>query len=43
MDSTKQVALETESSIYYIRTYEIDGNKYMGLLLKQEYCKREYI
>ena len=43
LQTTKQVTLETDKNIYYIRTYEVDGNRYMGLLLRQEYCERKYI
>ena len=38
LKTTKEVILETENNIYYIRTYTEDHNRYMGLLLKQEYC-----
>jgi hypothetical protein len=42
LPSTKQVILETDNNLYYIQTYEIDGKRYMGLLLKQDYCERKY-
>lgn len=41
LKSAKEVLLETEDKIYYIKTYESDDNIYMGLLLKQEYCPSE--
>lgn len=42
LDSTKEVAVETNSSIYYVKTYMQGNNRYMGLLLSQAYCERIY-
>jgi hypothetical protein len=42
MESTKEVSVETENNLYYIKTYEVDGKRYMGLLLRQGYCERKY-
>jgi hypothetical protein len=38
LESTKQVILETDKQLYYIRTYKTDNNRYMGLFLRQDYC-----
>jgi len=42
LSSTKEVTIETDKGLYYIQTYEVDGKRYMGLLLTQDYCEREY-
>jgi hypothetical protein len=42
LESTKQIVVETDENIYYVRTYMKDKNRYMGLILKQEYCAKEY-
>lgn len=42
LDTAKEVVLETDKGIYYIRTYAVDGEIYMGLLLSQAYCARQY-
>lgn len=42
LESTKEVFVETEDNIYYIKTYVNGNTKYMGLLLKQVYCERKY-
>lgn len=42
LETTKEVVVETEGSIYYIKTYSEGNNKYMGLLLSQAYCERKY-
>jgi heme/copper-type cytochrome/quinol oxidase subunit 2 len=41
LKTTKEIVLETENNIYYIKTYQSENNRYMGLLLKQEYCPAE--
>ncbi|MFA5797210.1 MAG: hypothetical protein WC916_04200 [Candidatus Woesearchaeota archaeon] len=40
--STKEVLVETPTNIYYIKTYEENGKRYMGLLLREDTCKRVY-
>jgi hypothetical protein len=42
LTSTKEVALETTNKIYLLKTYKIDGKRFMGLLLQQDYCERKY-
>lgn len=42
LDTTKEVVVETENNIYYIKTYMEGNKKYMGLLLSQAYCDRKY-
>ena len=41
LESTKEVAVETENNLYYIKTYMQGNNRYMGLILKQDYCARK--
>lgn len=41
LKTTKEIVLETENNIYYVRTYRSENNRFMGLLLKQEYCPAE--
>jgi len=42
--TTKQVLLETEKNYYYVNTYRDQGTgkRYLGLLLRQDYCYRTY-
>jgi hypothetical protein len=42
LDSTKEVLLETEDNTYLIETYQIDGRRYMGLILEEKVCARQY-
>ena len=42
LDSTKEILVETEDNIYYIKTYSKGNSRYMGLILSQAYCQREY-
>jgi cytochrome bd-type quinol oxidase subunit 2 len=42
LDVTKEVNVETTNHTYLVRTYQVDGKRYMGLLLKEEVCAREY-
>ena len=42
LETTKEVVVETDKSIYYIKTYNEGANRYMGLLLAQAYCERKY-
>jgi hypothetical protein len=42
LSSTKEVMLETEKNIYYVKTYMKDNSRYMGLILGQDYCARKY-
>jgi len=42
LETTKEVVVETDKSIYYIKTYNIGSNRFMGLLLSQAYCERQY-
>ena len=42
LEMTKEVVVETEKGIYYIKTYNQGSNKFMGLLLSQAYCERQY-
>lgn len=42
LETTKEVVVETDKSIYYIKTYNEGNNRYMGLLLAQAYCERKY-
>ena len=40
IESTKEVVVETQDHIYYIQTYDVDGQRYMGLILKEDICRR---
>jgi hypothetical protein len=42
--TTKQILLETESNYYYVNTYKDinTGKRHIGLLLRQDYCYRNY-
>lgn len=42
LESTKEVAVETTDKTYFVKTYQMDGKRYMGLLLKEQVCYREY-
>jgi hypothetical protein len=42
LDATKEVVVETDKSEYYIKTYTVGSNRFMGLLLAQAYCERQY-
>jgi hypothetical protein len=42
LTSTREVIVETEKNMYYVKTYEIDGKRYMGFILNQEYCVKDY-
>jgi hypothetical protein len=42
LEVTKEVAVDTVNKTYLIKTYQIDGKRYMGLLLKEEVCARQY-
>jgi hypothetical protein len=42
LESTKEVRVETVNNTYLVKTYSVDGKRYMGLLLKEEVCSREY-
>jgi len=42
LDSTKEVTVDTVNNTYLVKTYQIDGSRYMGLLLKEQVCLREY-
>jgi hypothetical protein len=42
LESTKEVTVETVNNTYLIKTYQIDGQRYMGLLLKEQVCPRQY-
>ncbi len=38
LPTTKEIQLETETNIYYLKTYMQDDERYMGLVLKQDFC-----
>jgi hypothetical protein len=42
LEVTKEVAVETMNNTYLVKTYQIEGKRYMGLLLKEEVCPRQY-
>ncbi len=42
LESTKEVEVETVNKTYLVKTYSVDGKRFMGLLLKEEACAREY-
>jgi hypothetical protein len=42
LESTKEVKVDTVNNTYFIKTYSIDGKRYMGLLLKEQACLRQY-
>jgi hypothetical protein len=42
LEATKEVKVDTVNNTYYIKTYSIDGKRFMGLLLKEEVCPRQY-
>ncbi len=42
LEATKEVRVETLNNTYLVKTYSVDGKRYMGLLLKEEVCSREY-
>jgi membrane-associated protease RseP (regulator of RpoE activity) len=42
LTSTKEVLLETEKNVYYVHTYKNGDSRYMGLILGQDYCVRNY-
>ena len=39
---TKEVSLETVNKTYLVKTYQMDGQRYLGLLLREEVCPRQY-
>lgn len=42
LEVTKEVAVETMNNTYFVKTYQIDGKRYMGLLLRESVCPRQY-
>ena len=42
LESTKEVSVDTVNKTYFIKTYQMDGKRYMGLLLREEVCNRQY-
>jgi hypothetical protein len=42
LESTKEVTVDTVNETYLVKTYSVDGKRYMGLLLKEEACARVY-
>jgi len=42
LEVTKEVAVETVNNTYLIKTYQVEGRRYMGLLLKEQVCLRQY-
>jgi hypothetical protein len=42
LESTKEVTVETVNKTYLVKTYSVDGRRFMGLLLKEEVCARVY-
>ncbi|HYD03231.1 MAG TPA: hypothetical protein VEC16_02935 [Alphaproteobacteria bacterium] len=42
LESTKEVVVETNKQTYLVETYQIDGRRYLGLLLEEKICPREY-
>lgn len=42
LEVTKEVKVETLSNTYFIKTYQVEGRRYMGLLLKEDVCLRQY-
>jgi hypothetical protein len=42
LEVTKEVTVETTGQTYLVKTYQVDGKRYMGLLLKEEVCMRIY-
>jgi len=42
LQATKEVKVDTVNNTYYVKTYSLDGKRYMGLLLKEEACPRQY-
>ena len=42
LDSTKEVTVDTVNNTYLVKTYQVDGKRYMGLLLKEQVCLRQY-
>jgi len=42
LQSTKEVTVDTVNKTYLVKTYKVDGNRYMGLLLKEQVCERSY-
>ncbi|MGV8141249.1 MAG: hypothetical protein ACP5NW_02280 [Candidatus Woesearchaeota archaeon] len=42
LEVTKEVTVDTVDKTYLIKTYQVDGKRYMGLLLKEEVCSRKY-
>jgi|GEM_PF-2884452 len=42
LESTKEVSVETLNETYLVKTYMVDGKRFMGLLLKEEVCPRVY-
>jgi hypothetical protein len=42
LQSTKEVKVDTVNNTYLVKTYSLEGKRYMGLLLKEETCPRQY-
>jgi len=42
LKTTKEVMVETPDRIYYVKTYADNGQRYMGLILKEDICRRIY-
>ncbi len=43
LDVTKEVLVETNKKMYYIKTYkDEDGERHIGLTLTQQICKKDY-
>ncbi len=42
LDVTKEVNVETTNHTYLVKTYQVDNQRYMGLLLKEDVCQRQY-
>ena len=42
LDVTKEVKVDTVNNTYLVKTYSLDGRRYMGLLLKEDTCPRMY-
>lgn len=42
LEVTKEVMIETVNNTYFVKTYQVEGKRYMGLLLKEEACLRQY-
>jgi len=42
LEVTKEVKVDTINNTYLVKTYSVDGKRFMGLLLKEEACPRQY-